>query len=169
MYPYVRLHQPSIGYGVNSRRLGEDSVDQAGWNEGLMELASGDEVCAYYSTIMHRTFLTSGRVSYYPQHEYTGEGEFQSLVTGKSYRVGPKTKIVDATYMRVEVPSMRPPPYKVASDVEIIIPNDLPKVKRPYNAYTVIGCGKTGIDACLWLLAQGVEAERIRWIMPRDQ
>jgi hypothetical protein len=32
----------------------------------------------------------------------------------------------------------------------------------------VIGSGKTGIDACLWLLQNGVPPGRIRWIMPRD-
>lgn len=36
-YPYVRLHQPSAFYGVNSRELGSGSVDQDGWNAGLHE------------------------------------------------------------------------------------------------------------------------------------
>ena len=29
-YPYVRLHQPSAYYGVNSRKLGSDAIDQSG-------------------------------------------------------------------------------------------------------------------------------------------
>jgi len=32
----------------------------------------------------------------------------------------------------------------------------------------VIGGGKTGMDACLWLLDHGMEADRIYWIIPRD-
>ncbi|MBV8861006.1 MAG: NAD(P)-binding protein, partial [Mycobacterium sp.] len=40
-YPFVRLHQPSAYYGVNSRELGSDSIDRIGWNEGLYELATG--------------------------------------------------------------------------------------------------------------------------------
>ena len=32
----------------------------------------------------------------------------------------------------------------------------------------MIESGKTGIDACLWLLQNGVPPGRIRWIMPRD-
>ena len=32
----------------------------------------------------------------------------------------------------------------------------------------MLGAGKTGVDACLWLLGIGVAAEAIRWIMPRD-
>lgn len=102
-YPYVRLHQPSAYYGVNSRVLGSEAVDQVGWNKGLVELATGDEVCAYYATLMQRTFLPSGRVKYFPKHEYVAEGEWQSLLTGKTFRVGEGTTIVDATYM-VRIP-----------------------------------------------------------------
>ena len=47
-YPFVRLHQPSSFYGVNSRRLGNDTIDQVGWNAGLYELASGTEVVTYF-------------------------------------------------------------------------------------------------------------------------
>ncbi|EGP86998.1 uncharacterized protein MYCGRDRAFT_42715 [Zymoseptoria tritici IPO323] len=146
-YPYVRLHQPSQFYGVNSRNLGEDRLDQVGWNKGLSELASVDEVTAYYGIVMDQTFLPSGRVQYFPLHEYTGEGQWRSNVTGKSYQVGKQTIIVDATFMKVKVPSMGPPPYKVGEGVELVTPNDLPKATRPYAAYTVVGAGKTGIDA----------------------
>jgi hypothetical protein len=31
-----------------------------------------------------------------------------------------------------------------------------------------VGSGKTGMDAILWLLENGVAPERIRWVMPRD-
>ncbi|KAH7400246.1 pyridine nucleotide-disulfide oxidoreductase-domain-containing protein [Cadophora sp. MPI-SDFR-AT-0126] len=167
-YPFVRLHQPSNFYGVNSRELGENTIDRIGWNKGLSELATGDEVLAYYSKIMNRTFLPSGRVSYHPKHEYLGKGEFRSIVTNKIYRVGEKTRIVDATYLKVVVPSMRPPRYQVAEGVNLVTPNDLPKISRPYGGYTVVGAGKTGIDACLWLLANGVDPVHISWIMPRD-
>ncbi|KAI9036074.1 uncharacterized protein KD926_002450 [Aspergillus affinis] len=167
-YPFVRLHQPSNFYGVNSRKLGEETIDQTGWNKGLFELATGDEVLAYYSKVMNRTFLPSGRVRYYPKHEYLGKGEFRSIVTNKIYRAGEKTRIVDATYMKVEVPSMRPPRYQVAEGVNLVTPNDLPKTSRPYGGYTVVGAGKTGIDTCLWLLANGVDPVHISWIMPRD-
>lgn len=38
------------------------------------------------------------------------------------------------------------------------------------NRYFAIGAGKTGIDACLWLLERGFESSRlIRWIMPSDR
>ncbi|OBH65956.1 hypothetical protein A5685_18845 [Mycobacterium colombiense] len=46
-YPCVRLHQPSAFYGVNSSRLGSDTIDQVGWNRGLFEVATAREICAY--------------------------------------------------------------------------------------------------------------------------
>jgi hypothetical protein len=135
----VRLHQPSAFYGVNSRNLGNNAIDGAGMNKGLSELASRDEVCAYYDIIMRQTFLPSGRVAYYSKHEYTGNGELHSILTNKAYRVGKGTRIVDATYMKVKVPSMQPPLYEVTKDVQLVTPNNLPSVKRPYSNYTVIG------------------------------
>ena len=32
----------------------------------------------------------------------------------------------------------------------------------------MVGAGKTGVDACLWLMANGVDPKDISWIMPRD-
>ncbi|KAH7079426.1 pyridine nucleotide-disulfide oxidoreductase-domain-containing protein [Paraphoma chrysanthemicola] len=168
VYPFVRLHQPSTFYGVNSRPLGDDKIDQVGLNKGLVELATADEVCAYYSKVMDQTFLPSGRVQYYAKHEYMGGGTFRSIITNQVTRVGQNTCIVDATYMKVTVPAMNPPSYGVSKDVSLIPPNDLPKMDRPYGGYTVIGAGKTGIDSCLWLLANGVDPKKISWIVPRD-
>ncbi|KAI8939153.1 hypothetical protein NX059_004987 [Plenodomus lindquistii] len=167
-YPFVTLHQPSIAYGVNSRHLGEDKIDQVGLNKGLMELATGDEVCAYFGKVMQQTFLPSGRVVYYPKHDYLGEGKFRSIITHKTIQVGPNTRIVDATYMKVVVPAMRPPVYEVVDGVEVIAPNGVSTLSRPHNAYTVVGAGKTGVDACLWLITNGIDPKKISWIMPRD-
>ena len=33
-YPFVRLHQPSVTYGVNSRALGHGAKDRHGLNQG---------------------------------------------------------------------------------------------------------------------------------------
>ena len=165
-YPFVRLHQPSAFYGVNSLRLGSDTIDQVGWNEGLYELATAGEVCAYYDHIMRQRLLPTGRVSYFPMSEYLGEGRFRTLA-GAEYGVDVARRIVDATYMRVAVPSMRPPPYRVAPGIDCVPPNDLPRLAAR-ERYVIVGAGKTGIDACLWLLGQGVAPDRLTWIMPRD-
>ncbi|KAH6613069.1 pyridine nucleotide-disulfide oxidoreductase-domain-containing protein [Boeremia exigua] len=167
-YPFVTLHQPSLCYGVNSRKLGDEKLDRVGLNKGLAEMATGDEIVAYYGKVMNSTLLPSGRVTYYPLHNYTSDGQFQSVATGKMFQVGPNTRIVDSTYMKVRVPAMGPPQYEVADKVSLITPNDLATIKRPYGAYTIVGAGKTAADTCLWMLAQGIDPKDISWIMPRD-
>lgn len=166
-YPYVRLHQPSMFYGVPSTPLGEDHRDTSGGNEGLFELAPKGELLTYYERLLQRRFLASGRVSYRSRHEYLGEGRIRSLVTGGETEVE-AAHLVDATYMNVTVPSMRPPAYAVDPAATVIAPNQLPLLDAPAERYVVIGAGKTGIDACLWLLEQQVPSECIVWIMPRD-
>jgi hypothetical protein len=165
-YPFVRLHQPSAFYGVNSLRLGSDTIDHVGWNKGLYELATAGEVCAYYDHVMRQQFLPTGRVSYFPLSEYLGAGRFATLA-GTDYTVNVARRVVDATYMRVTVPSMRPPPYRVAPGIECGPPNDLPRLAA-HERYVVVGAGKTGIDTCLWLLGHGIAPDRLTWIMPRD-
>ena len=77
-------------------------------------------------------------------------------------------RIVDGTFMTVEVPFVRPPPYPVDPDVSLVPPNGLPQIKRPWERYVVIGAGKTGIDAILFLLDEGVSPDRIQWIVSND-
>ena len=110
-YPFVRLHQPSAFYGVNSRRLGNNAKDKRGGNKGLFELASGTEVCTYFDQVMRRGLLASGRVQYFPMAEYLGENRFRSLVTGATTQAEVARKTVNATYMNVQVPSTRGPLY----------------------------------------------------------
>jgi hypothetical protein len=165
-YPFVRLHQPSAFYGVNSLRLGRDTIDQAGWNEGLYELATGGEVCGYYDHVMRQQLLPTGRVRYFPMSEYLGAGRFVTLA-GAEYTVDVARRVVDATYMRVEVPAMRPPPFRVGPGIACVPPNDLPG-REAHERYVIVGAGKTGIDTCLWLLGHGVAPDRLTWIMPRD-
>jgi hypothetical protein len=167
-YPFVRLHQASACYGVNSRELSHGVKDTVGLNKGLCDLASGAEVLGYYDQLLRQRFLPSGRVQYFPMCNVTGDDEFESVLTGQCHRVKVHKKLVDATYAATAVPSTHPPKYYVEPGVHFASLNDLPKVAQPRTGYVVVGSGKTGIDACLWLLEQKVGPERIRWIMPRD-
>jgi hypothetical protein len=167
-YPFVRLHQPSAFYGVNSRDLGSGVKDAVGWNAGLYELASGSEVCAYFDQVMQQRFLPSGRVRYFPRCEWQGEGRFTALPSGRELRVTARRKTVDSTYMNVLVPSVRGPLYGVAPGVRCVPPNGLVNAERPASGYVIVGAGKTGMDAALWLLANDVDPDAITWIMPRD-
>ena len=166
-YPFVRLHQPSAFYGVNSRKLGSNEIDETGLNKGLYELATNGEVCSYFDQVMQRQFLPSGRVKYFPSCNYNGNGLFESLLSGAKYSVSFK-KEVDSTYMDVLVPSQRPPPFEIENNAHCVPLNELPDISHRYDDFVIVGGGKTAIDAALFLLKNEVNPERIRWIMPRD-
>ena len=138
------------------------------WNKGLYELATAGEVCAYFDQVMQQHFLPSGRVTYLAMCEYTGEGRAVSRVSGKTWQVN-ATRVVDATYMDVVVPSMRQPPCPVADGAHCVPINALARLGEPFERFNVIGVGKTGMDACLFLLRHGVDPDRISWVTPRDQ
>ena len=164
-YPFVRLHQPSAYYGVNSRPLGTDHIDSTGLNKGFYELAGGAEVCAYFDAVMQQHLLPTGRVSYFPMSEYLGDGRIR-ILGGDDIPVTAR-RVVDSTFVGVTVPSMRPPPFDVAPEVDCIPPNDLPRYDAR-DRYVVVGAGKTAMDTCLWLLRHGIAPRRLTWIKPRD-
>ncbi len=167
-YSFVTLHQPSAFYGVNSRELGTGKKDEVGFNQGLYELASGPEVSSYFDQVMRQRFLPSGRVSYHPMCEYTGEGKFNSMLSDDKFEVKVNKKIVDATYYQTSVPSTHTPKFTIADDVNFAPLNALPNITKQYKGYVVVGGGKTAIDAVMWLLENKVNPDTIRWIMPRD-
>ena len=171
-YPWVRVHQPSAWYGVASRELASGEKDRVGLNAGLYSLASGAEVLAHVDQVMQQRVLPSGRVRCLPMTDYQagpdGTHRLASLVSGDRQTVRVRHKVVDGTHARTEVPSTHAPRYQVEPGVDCIAINELAALGRPYAHYAVVGSGKTGIDACLWLLEHGVAPARIRWIMPRD-
>ena len=167
-YPFVTLHQPSQYYGVSSKELSKGCKDQVGWNQGLGDLASGAEVLAYFDEVMRQQFLPSGRVRYFPMSDYKGNGHFISRLTGQQWKVSFRRKFVDATYLNTSVPSTHQPNFDIADGVNFVPLNELPKVEKPPAGFVVIGGGKTGIDACLWLLGHHVDPNKIQWIVPRD-
>ena len=163
-YPFVRLHQPSAYYGVNSRNLGSDAIDQDGLNAGYYELASGAEVCTYFDAVMRKHLLPSGRVTYLPMSEYLGDGRIRTL-GGDEIEV--TARRVVTSHVEIIVPSMRPPSYAVEA-VDCVPPNELPRIREARDRYVIVGAGKTAMDACVWLLRHAVAAERLTWIKPRD-
>ena len=164
-YPFVRLHQPSAYYGVNSRDLGSDTIDHSGLNAGYYELAGGAEVCAYFDAVMQQQLLPTGRVTYLPMSEYLGDGRVRTL-GGDEIEVSARRVVT--THVNIVVPSMRPPSYDVAPGVDCVPPNDLPRIRDARDRYVIVGAGKTAMDACLWLLRHGVASQRLTWIKPRD-
>ena len=167
-YPFVRLHGPSTNYGVNSRPLGSGRIDEVGLNSGLHELASGHEICAYFDQVMRQRLLPSGRVTYLPMSNFSGDGVVTSLTTGKRLSVRARRKLVDVTLADTRVPSTHAPGFSIATGLRCIPPNALVQLKEPCEGFVVIGAGKTSMDTVIWLLEQGIDPQRITWIRPRD-
>jgi hypothetical protein len=171
-YPWVRLHIPSANYGVDSVRLGDDAVDERGPNAGMYELASASELCAYYTRVLDDVLLPSGQVRFLAMHEYerppAGGHRLLSRLSGETVEVRVRRRLVDATYLAGEVPSRHVPSFAVAPGVRFVPINGLVELEQPASHFVVLGAGKTGIDACLWLLDHDVEPDRITWVRPRD-
>jgi hypothetical protein len=167
-YPFVRLHQPSAFYGVSSVPLGEDALDAAGTNAGYYELAGADQIRAYYAQVMQRHFLASGRVRYFPNSDYLGDGRFVSRLTQQSTQVRVRRKLVDTTYIEGSIPATGKPPFEVGDGVHCVPAGELARLKERPERFVIIGAGKTALDACVWLLEQGVSASAIQWIRPRE-
>jgi hypothetical protein len=167
-YPFVRLHQPSAYYGVNSLPLGNDAIDASGLNQGMYERASAAEICGYYDRVMQKHLLPSGRVRYFPMCDYAGEHRFVSRLTGERYEVKVRRKLVDARYLEPSVPATTAPPFEVEAGVRCVAVNELSRLPEPAGRYVIIGAGKTAMDACIWLLQSGVPPDAIRWIKPRE-
>jgi len=157
-YPYVRLHQPAMFYGVGSMPLGS----------GGRDLASKPVILDYYRAVQKELEAT-GRCHFLLEHSYEGEGRCRSLLDPTQVvTLRPRRRLVDTVYIEVSVPSTRPPPFPVDPKCTVLPLNVLDIVEQKWQRYVVIGAGKTGMDAILQLLSLGVEADRITWIVSRD-
>lgn len=171
-YPFVRLHQPSAIYGVNSKVLGNDSIDASGANAGFYERATGVEICNYFRGVLEDHLLSSGQVRFLGMCDYAGdwsnEHTIVSRLTGEAASIHVRRRVVDTTYLDVKVPATHNPSFTADPDAHVIPVGGLVDLAEPPAGFTVLGAGKTAMDACNWLLDNGVEADRIRWVRPRD-
>jgi hypothetical protein len=167
-YPFVRLHQPSAYYGVNSLPLCSETIDTHGSNKGFYERASAPEICAYYDRVMQQRLLPSGKVRYFPMCEHMGDDRFVSRASGDVYEIKVRKKRVNATYLEPSIPASYKPPFEIAIEARCVPINGLARMAERADGYVIIGAGKTAVDACLWLLEIGVSPDDICWIKPRE-
>jgi hypothetical protein len=167
-YPFVRLHQPARYYGVNSMPLGSDAIELRGPEAGQYERTRGSEVRAYCARVMEKRFIASGRVRFFPNCEYVGKHRFVSRLSGATFDVKVRRKLVDANYLSPSIPALTPAPFGVADGASAIPVNRLVDVVDKPERYVIIGAGKTALDACVWLLRNGVDPNDIQWVKPRE-
>mgnify|MGYP001566730997 CR=1 FL=1 len=170
-YPFVRLHQPAAVFGADSMRLGDDRIDEHGPNAGFYQLATAPEVVAYYGRLRD-ALEAGGNVRFMGATQYCGtdgdEHVLRSVVSGKTMTVSVRRRLVDTSYAEPTIPSRHTPSFGVDADARVVPPNALVDLAEVPSGFTVLGAGKTSMDACGWLLAQGVDPDAIRWVRPRD-
>lgn len=170
-YPFVQLHQASVFYGVASTVLGTGAVQQEGPEAGLQERARRSEVQAYYDDVLHRRFVGSGRVTFLPGSDYEAEGEAHvvtSRVSGQRTEIDVRRRVVDASYLSPTIPATTPAPFASGDGAPVVTVNQLADLADAPQAYVIVGSGKTGTDAIVWLLGSGVDPDRIVWVRPRE-
>jgi cation diffusion facilitator CzcD-associated flavoprotein CzcO len=134
-YPFVRLHGPSALYGVNSRRLGTDVIEQAGPNAGYYPRATAAEICAYYQQVLDEVLLASGRVRFFGMSDCTSAAgnsqQFTSRLTGETTSVRVRKRVVDARYLEPSIPATQAPPFGIETGAWVIPVNDLVRLTTP--------------------------------------
>ena len=109
-YSFVRLHQPAVTYGVNTRPLGVGGPD----------LASKSQILAHFELAL-ADLVATGRVTFLSQCRHEGEGRLVSLLdTDLTYQVEVRRKLVDATYCENRVPATSQPNYTVEDQVNFV-------------------------------------------------
>jgi hypothetical protein len=169
-YPFVRLHQASVFYGVASTVLGTGAVQERGPETGLQERARQPEIRDYYDRVLDR-LVNSGRVTFLGGHDYQSVGDSHrvtSRVSGETVEVDVRRRVVDATYLSPSIPATTPAPFKVADGARVVAINELATLDAGASQYVIVGSGKTATDGIVWLLRNGVAADRIVWVRPRD-
>jgi len=169
-YPFVRLHQSASFYGVNSRHLGAKRTAEQDHLDPKFELSTKSEILHYFHDLMENTYLPTGRVTYLRNSEHLGNGLVRNLITGKETQIEVAKKVVNAGKWgdMGTIPATHTPKFEIAPDATLIPINALPARAADHDHYTIIGAGKTGMDAAIWLLAKGVEPDHITWVRPSD-
>ncbi|UUZ61489.1 NAD(P)-binding protein [Nocardioides sp. B-3] len=166
-YPFVRLHRASAFYGVPSTLMGGGKLQETGPEAGLQERATQSEITAYYARMLDR-MVTSGRVEFFANCDYVGDRTFVSRISGERFEVPSSCRIVNAHHLAPSIPAEKPAPFGIGDGARVLPVNDLARLREAPSQYVVTGSGKTATDACIWLLARGVDPGAICWVRPRD-
>lgn len=166
-YPFVRLHQASALYGVASTLLGGGRLQDSGPEAGLQERATQPEITDYYARMLDRLVAT-GRVVFFSNSDYLGDRTFASWISGERFEVPASCRIVNAHYLAPSIPAEKPAPFGIDDGARVLPVNELARLEEAPSQYVVAGAGKTATDACIWLLAHGVDPDAICWVRPRE-
>lgn len=194
-YGYVKLHQPSISYGIASKQL------EGNWLKLLLtkfmlpwkHRATKQEILTYFGGFVNEK-VSSKQIDYYPNSVYNfekinndsspPEAEdhtihcFSSLDGSVSYKVKVNEKLIDGTYHECIIPHDSPLQFPVDKEVRVMTPNQVfdafegessESSSMLDNKYVVLGAGKTGMDCIVYLQrTMKVHPDDIAWVISKD-
>ena len=170
-YPFVKLHQPSCFYGVNSLPLGNHRSCNGKERYDIYDRATGAEVVEYFEEVC-KNFKKTGRVKCFFGAEYLfNKAKDTHTIIHESKSISVTCGKLVTVESNVNVPSMRKEPIiPVDKTVNFVPVNEVPSSIKSgkYKNYIVFGNGKTGTDAIVELLKNGVDQSQIKWIVSRD-
>mmetsp|Transcript_11576 Transcript_11576/g.21356 ORF Transcript_11576/g.21356 Transcript_11576/m.21356 type:complete len:491 (-) Transcript_11576:395-1867(-) len=169
-YDFVRLHQPSAMYGVETVPLEPSKNDAA-------HRATRREILDYYQRLQEKwtcddgysfTFVGNATVDLTPTGSDKKTYKVTMLEGGETKSIQVNHRFVDARFLQPDLPIAVPPKFDYDADKIRCVPvNSLvtSQEKTPY--YVVIGAGKTGMDAVYYLLTTlQISPANIAWVIP---
>mmetsp|Transcript_68143 Transcript_68143/g.76283 ORF Transcript_68143/g.76283 Transcript_68143/m.76283 type:complete len:529 (+) Transcript_68143:61-1647(+) len=180
-YPYVKLHQPSILYGIASKQL------EGNWLKCLLtqftlpwnHRANKTEILKYFADFVKE----QDQIDFYPHSVYDFDNNnseediysFSSIDGSVSYKVKVNVKLVDGGSNECVVPHNSPLQFPVDDEVRVMTPNQVydaheeNRNEMQRNKYVVLGAGKTGMDAVVYLQrTMNIDPVDIAWVISQD-
>jgi len=185
-YGYVRLHQPSVVYGIASKQL------EGNWLKCMItnfilpwnHRANKTEVLSYFSDFVKE----KEQIDFYPNCVYNFDNKeddsednihsFSSVDGSVSYKVNVNVKLIDATKGENIIPHDSPLQFPVDDEVRVMTPNQVydsyegnsdEKSLMLKNKYVVLGAGKTGMDCIVYLQrTMKIDPANIAWVISND-
>ena len=169
VYPFVRLHQPSSVLRRQLQPISEPAASmRSGSNAGYLRAGGRSRGRQPLRRRDAASVLAVGPGAILPDERGRRRRRrsrrcCRERAPGRRSTVRRRDPLEDAG--AVDGPRRA---IRSAPDVACVPLNELPRVAGDYDEFVVIGAGKTGMDACIWLLGNGADPDRIRWIVPRD-
>lgn len=171
-YNFVQLHQPSKGYGVESKKL-ETPQDEDDHR------ATRSEILNYYAGVAKdlqekHDFEFWGNTTLDLAQLYDGNPSRDDYVvtdntTGVSRTVRVRKRLVDARNLEPDLPVLTPPKFSFSDKLSVVPVNDIATADTSKKHFVVIGGGKTGMDAVYYLIAhKKIPPEDLLWVVPND-
>ncbi len=161
-YDFVKLHQPSYLYGVPSKSFYPTKIEEE-------RRATKLDILEYAKRVVE-DLVATGRVFYFPKSEYNWENSNFTMADTRDikHHVKVRRKIIDGASWGPSIPLTSSCEYGIAPEVEVVAVNEIVTIKSRWEHFTIIGAGKTGMDAICYLVRQGINPDQITWVIPRD-